>query len=231
MKPVLLLVPGTLTDDEVWAEVAAPLAALAQVRIADPRQDDTVPGMAARAWSLLDDLAPDHPVVLVGFSLGGYVAIEMLARPRRPLRAAALVSTSARTDSPEGQAQREKTIRAFERDFAKTVEGIVQWGTHEPSEALADRFRQMMLRVGPEVAIRQTRAIAARGDHRQALAALDLPVAVACGEHDRITPMAWSEELAALIPSAQLHRIPGCGHMLPMERPQALVALLRTLLA
>lgn len=230
MKPVLLLVPGTLTDDEVWADVAAPLAALAQVRIADPRQDDTVPAMAARAWSMLDDLAHDHPVVLAGFSLGGYVAIEMLASPRRTLRAAALVSTSARTDSPEGLAQREKSIRAFERDFGKTIEGIVQWGTHQASEALADRLRRMMLRVGPETAIRQTRAIATRGDHRAALAALALPVMVACGEQDRITPMAWSEELAALIPGARLHRIAECGHMLPMEQAQALVPLLRTLL-
>lgn len=229
MKPVLLLVPGMLNDERVWAEVAQALADVAQVRVARVTTQATIPAMAQDAWALLADLPPEAPVVLVGFSMGGYVAIEMLARPQRRLRAAALVATSARPESPQGQAQREKSIAALQGDFARTVQGIAQWGSHEPTPALLQALTAMMLDVGAETAVRQTRAIMARGDHREALARLDLPVHVLCGAADRITPPALSQELAALIPHARFHEIEKAGHMLPLEQPQTVAALLRPL--
>ncbi len=228
-QPVLLLVPGMLNDERVWAEVAQALADVAQVRVARVTTQATIPAMAQDAWALLADLPPEAPVVLVGFSMGGYVAIEMLARPQRRLRAAALVATSARPESPQGQAMREKSIAALQGDFARTVQGIAQWGSHEPTPALLQALTQMMLDVGAETAVRQTRAIMARGDHREALARLDLPVHVLCGAADRITPPALSQELAALIPHARFHEIEKAGHMLPLEQPQPVAALLRPL--
>lgn len=228
-QPVLLLVPGMLNDERVWAGVAQALADVAQVRVARVTTQATIPAMAQDAWALLADLPPEAPVVLVGFSMGGYVAIEMLARPQRRLRAAALVATSARPESPQGQAQREKSIAALQGDFARTVQGIAQWGSHEPTPALLQALTAMMLDVGAETAVRQTRAIMARGDHREALARLDLPVHVLCGAADRITPPALSQELAALIPHARFHEIEKAGHMLPLEQPQPVAALLRPL--
>lgn len=228
-QPVLLLVPGMLNDERVWAGVAQALADVAQVRVARVTTQATIPAMAQDAWALLADLPPEAPVVLVGFSMGGYVAIEMLARPQRRLRAAALVATTARPESPQGQAQREKSIAALQGDFARTVQGIAQWGSHEPTPALLQALTAMMLDVGAETAVRQTRAIMARGDHREALARLDLPVHVLCGAADRVTPPALSQELAALIPHARFHEIEKAGHMLPLEQPQPVAALLRPL--
>ena len=90
-----------------------------------------------------------------------------------------------------------------------------------------------MLGVGAETAIRQNRAIAARSDHRSALAALQLPrpLAVLCGAQDRITPPELSQETAALVPGAVLEIVDGAGHMLPCERPDAVARVLRGLLA
>lgn len=229
MKPVLLLVAGMFNDAEVWQDVAQALAPLADVRIALPVQD-SIAAMAQAAWAQIDDLPAVAPVVLAGFSLGGYVAQEMLAAPRRSVAAAALVATSARPEAPEGLAVREKTMAALARDVGKVVDGLVGFGTHEAAPALAQRLRAMMLRVGADTAIRQTRAIMGRTDHRAALAGLQLPVAVLCGRQDRITPPALSQELAALVPGAQLHLIDGSGHMLPLEQPQAVAGILAALL-
>ena len=231
MKPVLLLIPGMLNDARVWADVAAGLVDMADVRVANVQVQTCVPDMAADAWALLHDVPAQVPVVLAGFSLGGYVAIEMLVRPLRPVRAAALLSTSAQPDSPEGAAGREKTIAAMQRGFDSVVDGIVKWGTHAPGEALTARLRQMMLDVGTDTAIRQTRAIMGRGDHREALAKLRLPVRVLCGRQDRITPPELSEELVRLVPAAQLQWVADSGHMLPCEQPQGVVDALRPLLA
>lgn len=228
---MLLLIPGMLNDATVWDDVRAELGAAAQVRVSLPVQA-SIAEMAATAWAQVADVAADVPVVLAGFSLGGYVAIEMLARPARPLHAAALLSTSSRPESAEGLAARERTIAAMGRSFDKVVEQVAAFGCHEPEPALLARLVPMMRGVGADTAIRQNRAIAARSDHRAALATLQLPrpLAVLCGAHDRITPPELSQETAALVPGAVLQIVEGAGHMLPCQRPDAVARMLRRLL-
>lgn len=230
MKPALLLITGMLNDESVWRDVLPLLEPETDVRIAVPVQD-SIPAMAAAAWAQLSDVPTATPIVLAGFSLGGYVAQEMLAWQKRPIHAAALLSTSPRPESPEGAAVRERSISAMQKNFEKVVEGIAAFGTCNADAALAERLRRMMLSVGLETAIRQNRAIAARSDHRAALAALQLPVAVLCGAQDRITPPELSKETAALVPGAQLEIVEGAGHMLPCERPEVVARVLRGLLA
>ena len=118
----------------------------------------------------------------------------------------------------------------METDFAKTLKGLLQWNSHEPSAELLERMRQMMHDVGLETAVRQMRAISARQGHRAVLEQLRLPVQLLCGEHDRVTPPARSQELAEWIPCARLQLVPGAGHMLPMEQPQAVVNALMALM-
>jgi pimeloyl-ACP methyl ester carboxylesterase len=94
-----------------------------------------------------------------------------------------------------------------------------------------DEILTTMRAVGPSAAIAQNRAIMARGDHRAALAALRMPVLVLCGKDDLVTPPECSEELAALIPGAQLQWIEGSGHMVPVEQPAALADQLKKFMA
>jgi pimeloyl-ACP methyl ester carboxylesterase len=224
--PVLLLIPGMLNDARLWAGVAAGLRAHADLRIADVSTQASIADMADDAWARIADVPAKVPCVLAGFSLGGYVAIEMLARPRRTWRAAALLSTSCLPESPEGAAGREKAIAAFTQDFEGTLQGIARRGVSSANPELHEPLCQMMRAVGAEAAIRQTRAIMTRSDHRAALGALQLPVLVLCGEQDRITPPALSEALAAAIPGAQLRQVNDAGHMLPLEQPGAVVTAL-----
>lgn len=233
MKPVLLLIPGMLNTAEVWAEVAPRLAARAEVRIADVQTQDSIAAMAHDAWSRVADVPPRVPVALCGFSMGGYVALEMLARPARDVAALGLLGTSARPESPEGRAVREKTIAAIGRDFDKVVAGVAQFATDPARHADAawmSALQSQLRAVGPETAIRQNRAIAARADHRGLLPALRLPTLVMCGRSDRVTPPALSQELAAAIPGARLAWIEDAGHMAPLEQPARVAALLGEML-
>ena len=228
--PVWLLVPGMLNDHRVWQDVAAGLQGHAQVRIAQVQTQTTIADMAREAWALLDDLAADAPVYLAGFSMGGYVAMEMLARPARPLRGLALLDTAGGAETPDSRVLREKTIHAMQTDFAKTLHGLIKWNTHEPSPALVARLGEMMQDVGAATAVRQMRAISERREHSTVLAQLRMPVQVLCGEHDRVTPPARSQALAEAIPGARLQLVPGSGHMLPLEQPQAVVSALLALM-
>lgn len=230
MKPVLLLLPGMLNDERVWAAVVPALRDGAEVRVAEVRTPPSIAAMRQQAWSALADVPAATPLCIAGFSMGGYVAIDMLAHAPRPIQGLALVSTSARPESEASREQREKTIAALQADFPKVVESLIGWNTHQPSPPLCEALRQMMLAQGAETAVRQMRAIMGRSDHRAVLAALQIPVRVLCGQHDRVTPPALAQELAQLVPGARLSLVEGAGHMLPLEQPAALVSALHSLI-
>lgn len=230
MKPVLLLIPGMLNDAQVWSDVIAALAKQADVRVAEVLSQSSIADMRRDAWARLQDVPARTPVVLAGFSMGGYVAIDMLAHAGRRVAGLALLSSSGLPESSEGLVNREKSLKAMQGDFATFVEGVLKWSTHSASPALANTLRQMMLDIGSDTAQRQVRAIMGRSDHRALLQTLALPVRILCGQHDRVTPPALSETLANLIPDAHLHRIEHAGHMLPCEQPGAVVEVLKELL-
>lgn len=221
MKPVLLLIPGMLNDAEVWSDVRGALADRFDVRVAEIGAPPSITAVAELAWRQVDDVALDEPLVIAGFSMGGYVAIEMLARPRRAVQAAVLLSTSAQPETTDSATLRAKTIEALRADFPKAIERIIQWNTHEPDTELVERLRRMMLRVGPAAAICQIEAVMGRQDHRAALSRLSMPIHVICGGADRVVAPSQSQALVALIPSASLQVIDDAGHMLPCEQPQA----------
>ena len=229
MKPALLLVPGVLCNAIVWEPVVQALSPVAEIRVSLP-VEDSIAAMAQSAWAKVADLPPDVPLVLAGFSLGGFVALEMLARPERAIHAAALISTSARPESPEGAVVRGKTIAALGKDFSRAVEGILQFASPAAREDVAADLRRMMHEVGADIGIRQNRAAQTRDDQRGMLPGLRLPVTVLCGTQDRVTPPDRSRELTELIPGARLDLSEGAGHMLPREQPDFVVRALRALL-
>jgi len=79
--------------------------------------------------------------------------------------------------------------------------------------------------------VRQNRAMVAAADGVPGLREIACPTLVVCGEGDGVTPPECSREIAAGIAGAQLHLLPDCGHMLTMEKPQRVNALLLEWLA
>lgn len=234
MKPCLLLIPGMLNTPAVWAQVMPLMAEMAEVRILNVQTQTSIGEMADDALALVADIPPEQPLVVCGFSMGGFITIEMIASCARNISAACLLDTSGRPESPEAAAQREKTIAAIERDFDKVTLGVTRFAScaeTQANAALMDEMLSVMRAVGAKTAIAQNRAIMARADHRAAMAQWRLPVLVLCGKDDLITPPVLSEELAALIPGAQLAWIEGAGHMTPMEQPAVLAGHLKKLIA
>ena len=230
MKPVLLLIPGMLNDARVWDPVARALQGQADIRMADVARQDSIAQMREDAWRQVADLAAGRPLVVAGFSMGGYVALDMLAHAPRAVQGVLLMATSAQPESEQGRAVREKTLAAMAADYPRFVEGVLAFSTHSADDALKAALRQMMLEQGPEVGRRQVLAIMGRQDHRALLATLDMPVRIVCGRQDRVTPPALSEALAQTLTGAQLDFVDEAGHMLPCERPQAVAQVLRDLL-
>jgi pimeloyl-ACP methyl ester carboxylesterase len=235
MTPVLLLIPGMFNTRAIWDPVVDALRATGpapDIRVADVLTQDSIAAMAADAWALVDKLPAGTPLVVCGFSMGGYVALELLATHPGRIQGLAMVDSAAGIETTESTVVREKTIAALVRNFERTVEGIIPFSLHPDSignTPLVEGMRRMMHAVGAQAAIRQTRAIIARRDHRALLAALRIPALVVCGREDKVTPPAASHELHRLLPHAPLEWIEQAGHQTPLEQPAQVAAHLRAL--
>ena len=234
MKPILLLIPGMLNTSSVWAKVIPLLHDVADVRVLNVQTQSSIDDMTDDALALVGNVLPEQALVVCGFSMGGFVAINLMALHTQKIRAACLLDTTGRPELAESAAQREKTIAAIERDFDKVTLRISHFSTcaeTHTNPALMDEILTDLRAVGPDTAITQNRAVMVRTDHRATLSKLNMPVLVLCGKDDLVTPPECSEELAALIPGAQLEWIVGAGHMVPMEQPLALADCLRRFIA
>ena len=238
MKPVLLLIPGMLNTARIWGRVAPLLQDDADIRIADVTTQASIADMARDAWALVADVPANKPLVVCGFSMGGYVALELIAtyliaNYAYGTRATALINTSARPETPDGLLMRDKTIQAAERDFERVIQGIAQFGIHKDHHAdtaLMAEALSIMREAGQQTAVRQLHAIKARADQRALLPRIQAKTLVVSARGDAVVPPAASEEMAALLPNASLEWLEPGGHMTPLEQPARLAALLRTLL-
>lgn len=227
MTPVLMLIPGMTNTPRVWDRVRAHLRAEVEVRVTDVRGPADIPAMATAAWQVLADLPPERPLAIAGFSMGGYVALQMLAQAPRPVQALALVCSSARPDNPAFAPMRERAIAAAQRDWERYVTSVASALASPATQAdaaLMEAIRADLRDAGVEATVAQQRAVTLRADHRPRLACLQLRALVIAGALDPLIPPAHSKEAAEAIPGASWYEIAGVGHLLPWERPQALAA-------
>lgn len=229
--PSTVLLPGLACDAELWRDQLAALAPRHAPRVADVHmRAPSLPEMAA--W-----LLAEHPgeLLLVGASMGGRIALEAAHRAPQRVRGIALLGSTARADTDELRALRTEAVAQFESGRGDDLLEANVWFVFHRSAwddgALLDRYRAMLRRAGFAQLVRQNRAMMAAHDFRPLLPAIGCPTLVVCGENDGVTPPECSRELAQAIPGARLALLPDCGHMLTMERPQAVNALLLEWLA
>lgn len=221
----LVLVPGLVCDAAVWRNQVAHLDDVAACVIPAVTDGETMADMARTALAA----APDR-FALAGFSMGGYVALEMLRQAPERVTRLALVDTSARGDTLEKSAWRRKAIAACERgEYAVVIEDMIKILLHpdHQREPLLGFVRAMTERVGAVVFARRQRAQMTRSDSRDLLAQTDIIVRVICGRQDAMSSLAEHAEIAQLASRGRLSIIEECGHMSVLERPHAVSALLR----
>jgi pimeloyl-ACP methyl ester carboxylesterase len=102
-----VLIPGLLCSARQYEPLLPAVWSYGAVTIADNRRDSTLTAMAQRLLAA----APDR-FALAGLSMGGYVALEVMRLAPARVTALALISTSARADSPEQVASRREQERA-----------------------------------------------------------------------------------------------------------------------
>jgi pimeloyl-ACP methyl ester carboxylesterase len=230
MGEPLVLLPGLLCNERLFAAQAAELGRDRRVTVADLRQDTSMADMAERVLA-------DAPArfALCGLSMGGYLALLIaLTAPERVTRLAVL-NGQARADAPDALARRTAQMGLAESGrFDEVPEQLLPLFLHADRLAdpgLCDTVRAMAAEVGPEAFVRQQRALMGRTDLRPRLEAIRCPALLLSGRHDRLIPPERTEEIAASIPGATYVLLGRCGHLSTLERPEAVNGQLEAWLA
>ncbi len=229
----LVLLHGFPLDHGMWRQQIDALSTGARVIAPDLRgfgQSElgsgamTMERMADDIGALLDGLGIREPVVLAGFSMGGYVAFQFCKRFPDRVRGLILCDTRAMADSPEAAAGRVQTAaKVLEHGAGVTAEAMLpkMFGprTVAANPGLVAQTRAMMLACSPAGIAAALQAMAARSDARALLPTLGVPCLILVGEHDAISSAAEMREIADAIPGAEYRVVAEAGHLLPLEKP------------
>jgi pimeloyl-ACP methyl ester carboxylesterase len=224
MTPIVLA-SGQLLTPDVWAPQIAALSRGRQIVLADHTRDDTITGMAER---LLAAAPPRFH--LAAHAMGGFVAFEVMRRAPERVARLALLTTLAPNDGPAQTARRQGYIQLvengqFDQVAEERIPMLLAPGRRD-DPALTGAVRQMARDTGPEIFLRQQRAIMRRQDSRPGLPRIAAPTLIIWGEQDGITTAAHQCELALGIPAARLDTLSDCGHLATLEAPERVNALL-----
>jgi pimeloyl-ACP methyl ester carboxylesterase len=225
----VVMIPGLLCSARLYAQQVPALWRVGPVMIAEHTREDTMAGIAAR---ILASAPPRF--ALVGLSMGGYIAFEILRQaPQRVVRLG-LLDTAARPDTAEASAARRTQVGlATSGRFEEVIDALYTRLVHESRAAdgaLRELNRQMGREVGVDGYCRQQAANIARADSRPTLAAITCPTLVLVGDSDQLTPIERAQEIANGIPGARLVSVPRCGHLSSLEQPEAVNEALLALL-
>jgi len=250
-SPALLLIHGFPFDHMMWQAQLETLSPICRVIAPDLRgfgqskiesvaaaEGVDMATYAADLCELLDSLQVEEPVILCGFSMGGYILWQFAQRFPERVKALVLCGTRALADSAEVGAARIKTA---EEVLSLGTDGLAKGMLPKllAAETLANRpeiVRQvttMIRQAAPTATAAALRGMARRPDMQSALGGFDWPALVLVGAEDAISPPAEMQAIAKRLPQGKFSEIPAAGHMTVLENPhavnQALVAFVESL--
>jgi pimeloyl-ACP methyl ester carboxylesterase len=230
-RPVVLL-HGFPFDGRMWKGTVPALATHGfRVLVPDLRgfgkspvaEPASMEAMARDVAKLLEDLKLRRAVV-VGFSMGGYVALQLVLRERELLSGLVLSDTRPDADLEEAKAGRRKLIEGLKaRGMEAAVEAMLPKLVSPKSAkaylAVPDFLATLMREQDAKGAAAAVAGMMERPDMRGKLSGMNIPCLVLAGEQDEITPMDGAMRMAQAFRGSEFFMVPDAGHAAPVEQP------------
>lgn len=230
MAEPVVFIPDLSCDARVFQHQINALSAECAVCIAAPTYGERIEEMAS---ALLH--AVPHRCALAGLGLGAIVAIEMTRRAPERVNRLALISCDPQMDTPASASYRELLIARARAgrldDVASAVLSNDVLAQGPKRMEIQGFFRTVATELGPDLFIRQQRALQRRRDYQGVVRRVKVPAMILAGTEDRHLPPKRHQFLADLIPKAQLRLIEGAGRWPQLEQPEATTAALADWLA
>jgi pimeloyl-ACP methyl ester carboxylesterase len=222
----LVLVPGVLCDERLFAHQIANLSGHANISVADITGQSSVEEMARSVLAA----APTR-FCLAGFSLGSQVALEIMQTAGERVERLGLLSATHGGLLPASAAAFEKALEPIEhggfQDYLEDVFRRYFTERDAQSPELKRIFMDMAHSVGQETGLRQMRALLAlRGPFRN-LDRIHCRTFIIGGAEDHRTTFEAHQILSQEISGSELVRIENSAHFTTLEQPEAVTEVLR----
>ena len=226
MAQHVVLIPGMLCDTAALGVLPDKLDNGWSVRVVQP----SFVSVEAACASILAD-APDQ-FAIVGFSLGGIVAMECAVRAPQRITKVALISASPYAPTSAQRKQWTRWHAELDRGRFKTVVDQANMAMFAPnqSSAFLSKALDMAVRVGPAALALQLQLQASRCDLTSTLPEIGAPTLVLSGCLDPLCPPDYQRTIAAGIPRSRLVLLDRCGHLPFLERPGVSARIVRSFL-
>jgi 3-oxoadipate enol-lactonase len=220
-RPTLLLLHAFPLDARMW-KAQEPAFEAEGYPVLAPNLPGREPETTLGAWEERVLGVVDGPFVPVGISMGGYLAFELWRQAGERIPALVLADTRAGPDSSEARAARDDQISLLgEAGFDPFWEALAPKLFAPGTDAdIVDRARAIAAEQPITGLVAALEALRDRPDSRETLPQIEAPALVIVGEDDSLTPPSESEAMVAALPRARLVKIPGAGHLTPLERPE-----------
>jgi pimeloyl-ACP methyl ester carboxylesterase len=214
----IVFLPGLNNTGDVFRDVSAALPASLRSHCPDLPALERIEALADAVLAV----APER-FYLAGYSFGGYVALGVLEKARERVRGLCLMGSSARADSEAQKAKRLQAIRSLDPATYVDAASSSVAPFHPDNRQRADlvaRRRELASAYGAQRYLAHVRATMDRKDRSHLLDGA-VPTLWLAGSHDAVVPVQQQSEEAAQAGHCRYLEIPGAGHLLPLEQPQA----------
>ena len=222
MGSTVVLIPGLICNELAWADVANLLSDMGlDVVIADVSKSNTITDMAQ---SVLDSVSGD--LILLGHSMGGRVALEMVRLAPEKIKGLGLIATGAHPLAEGETEKREAVIElANEQGMHVLVEKwlppMVAKGFPEEEPVRYQNLFDSCVSAGEEQHERQIRALVNRPNALPLLAEIDTPTILIAGEEDAwSTPQQHADMQSKMVKAQTKLVVLKTGHFVQYEAPE-----------
>ena len=218
MKEPLVLLPGMMCDARLFGPQIDAFSHDRAIMTAPLNGHDTIEALAK---DILD--AAPNQFALAGLSMGGIVAMEVIRQAPERITRLALLDTNPKAEAEAVAQNREPQIAKVRTGALRSVmrdEMKPNYLTDGPRMGqILDLCMAMAETLGPDVFVRQSRALQTRPDQQETLQAVAVPALILCGEDDALCPVHRHELMHDLISGSTLTVIKGAGHLPTLEQP------------
>jgi len=217
----VVFIPGFMLNRDLWSDITSALAPLGPQIHSDPSAGSSIEDMAR----LTLQAAPSG-FILVGFSMGGYVAREIARIAPERVSRLVLIATSSRSDNELQARRKSEAAEAASRTFGGVSRKSIRQSlalARAQDTVLVERIHAMSMQLGGETFHRQ--ASLRRDGDTERLAEIQCPTLIVAGRHDRLRSLKEADELHRGIPGSKLVVLE-TGYMIPLEVPGELANVL-----
>ncbi len=183
-----------------------------------------IPQFADDLFSFMDALKIDKAVV-VGLSMGGYIALHAIKKNPARIAGLLLCDTQCASDTQEGRDKRMKTIAFIQKNglevyAEESLKNLFAPASFQSKKEEVLFIQNTILKTRPESICFTLQALADRKETCTTLGQIKVPVLILVGKEDKITSPEVAEKMHGLISNSELQIIENAGHLSNLENPE-----------